>query len=210
MLIKQVLPLLAHALSFAKVHANFYGQVQNTSRYVTTKSRVWKLTFVSAIDDVDWRDREGTAWSEADVIPVFMYEYLCQLGARIIHHRRRRVRTRDHLLPPNNNNNNTARSTNTQATTQQIFFFYFFFSCEYVFVASEHTIRANRDVQGKRRTIQGERSSVSVTWRGCWDRPSTQSPRNHLTRSIRARSDRNTRGRSLLVVIWRNDADRPA
>lgn len=37
----------------AKVHANFYRQVQNTSRYVTTKSRVWKLTFVSAVDDVD-------------------------------------------------------------------------------------------------------------------------------------------------------------
>lgn len=64
-------------------------------------------------------------------------------------------------------------------------------------VASEHTIRENRDVRGGE-----ERSSVSVAWRGCWDRPSTQSPRNHFnpidSHAIRSRD---TRGRSLLAVI---------
>lgn len=64
-------------------HVNLHGQIRRVS---CARSCVYKqLTFGSALDDVDWRDREGrTAWSEADVIPVFVYEYLCQLGARII------------------------------------------------------------------------------------------------------------------------------
>lgn len=120
-------PFSAHASSFARrqgVHATFHGQ--NIPMRVATTSPAWKLTFVSALDDVDWRDREGTAWSEADVIPVFVYEYLCQLGARIIHHRRRRARTRDHSLPPNNNNNNTAtaRSTKTGHYTGKFSFLF--------------------------------------------------------------------------------------
>lgn len=134
---------------------------------------------------MDWRDREGTAWSEADVIPVFVYEYLCQLGARIIHppsSSRNAIATTTTTTDNNNNNNNTAtaRSTSPRITSGRNFP-----SFSRIFKSQVDACTILKDVR------EGDDSSVGVVWRECRDRPFIRSPRNHLnsidSRTIRSR-----------------------